>query len=162
MSNKAKKTEKDEYGLTGFERQFVDLLFKNNFNGLLTYRTLKPELTQNSAAVESSRLLKNPNIQYYIDVKKEQIRKNEEIELSWLVKELKNIVYEINTEDHLTFDDKGKALNKPDYRNKIEAIKTLAKLAGYEQPKKIDITTDGQAFNEIPQEITININKSKK
>lgn len=153
--------KKEETKITAFEEQFVDTWFRMNFNAKLAYKQLKPNVSSATAETEGPALLRKPQVQEYVELKREQIRINEQVELSWIVKELKNIVYDINTNDHTVFDQDGKPLNKTDHRAKIEAIKTLAKIAGLEQPKKLDITTNGESINQIvwKEEKTYEANK---
>lgn len=152
----AKKTnkEKEDDKLTPFQQQFIDIWFRMNFNGRLAYKQLKPHVTNETADAEASRILSTEKAKDYIELKKEQIRIKEEVELSWIVSQLKSIVEDITTQDITRFDDEGRPLNKTDHRAKIEAIKTLAKIAGLEAPIKQDITSNGQTL--IP-EIKINI-----
>lgn len=154
MAKTNKKEEEKE--LTPFQQQFIDIWFRMNFNGRLAYKQLKPHVKNETADVEASKLLSLPKVKDAIELKKEHIRIQEEVELSWIIKELKDIVFDINTNDFTTFDDEGRALNKRDHRAKIEAIKTLAKIAGLEAPNKVDVTSNGQTL--IP-EIKINIIK---
>jgi hypothetical protein len=142
----AKKKEEDNK-LTPFQEQFVNIWFKH-FNGRLAYKQLKPHVKNETADVEASKLLSLPKVNDAIELKREQIRIQEEVELSWIIKELKKIVYDINTNDFTTFDAEGKALNKTDHRAKIEAIKTLAKIGGLDNhQQKVDITTNGASLN---------------
>lgn len=152
----AKKTnkEKEDDKLTTFQQQFIDIWFRMNFNGRLAYKQLKPHVTNETADAEASRILSTEKAKDYIELKKEHIRIKEEVELSWIVSQLKSIVEDITSQDITRFDDEGRPLNKTDHRAKIEAIKTLAKIAGLEAPIKQDITSNGQTL--IP-EIKINI-----
>lgn len=137
--------KKDE--LTDFEKQFADIWFRIR-NGRVSYKRLKPEVKDTTADTEACKLLSLPKIKNYLEEKEIELRLKEEVELSWVVTQLKNIVYDINTNDHTVFDDDGKALNKTDHRAKIEAIKTLAKIAGLDNhQQKLDITTNGESFN---------------
>jgi phage terminase small subunit len=144
----AKKKEEDK--ITPLQEQFVDIWFNMQFNGKLAYKKLKPNVTNETAEVEASKLLRLPKVQDYIELKREQIRIKEQVELSWVINQLKNIVYDINTNDHTVFDADGKAINKTDHRTKIEALKTLAKIAGLDNhQQKIDVTTNGENINHI-------------
>ena len=156
---KTNKKKEEEDKLTPFQEQFVDIWFRMNFNGKLAYKQLKPNVTNQTAEVEASKLLRLPKVKDRIELKREQIRIKEQVELSWIIKELKNIVYDINTQDITVFDNEGRPLNKTDHRAKIEAIKTLAKITGLEAPSKMDVTSNGQSI--IP-EIKINIIQPKQ
>jgi hypothetical protein len=140
--------KKNEEKITPFEQQFVDTWFRMGFNAKLAYKQLKPNVSMATAETEGPAILRKPQIQDYVELKKEQIRLKEEVELSWVISQLKNIVYDINTNDHTVFDDEGRAINKTDNRTKIEAIKTLIKVAGLDNhQQKIDVTTNGQSLN---------------
>lgn len=132
--------------LTEFEKQFCDIWFRIR-NGRLAYKQLKPHVKDNTADTESSKILSYAKVKTYIENKEVEMQLKEEVELSWIVKELKNIVYDINTQDMTVFDAEGRALNKTDHRAKIEAIKTLAKITGLEAPKKLDVTSNGESLN---------------
>ena len=134
--------------ITIFEQQFVDTWFRMNFNGRLSYKQLKPNVTKETAEVEASKILSKPKVQEYVELKREQIRLKEEVELGWLVNELKNVVYDVNQED-TERDANGRITAKPDRRSKLEAIKILAKIAGLEAPAKLDVTTNGESINQI-------------
>jgi hypothetical protein len=150
MPKKTKNIEVDVNNpkLTPFEKQFVDIWFNMNFKGRLAYKQLKPDVTNESADTRAALILSLQKVKDYIELKQEQIRLKEEVKLDFLVNELKNIVYDINTEDVRAVDENGRVLNKPDYKAKIAAIQTLAKLAGLDNhQKKIDITTNGESLN---------------
>jgi hypothetical protein len=133
--------------LTPFERTFVDEWFNNGFNGRRAYKTLRKDNANDASAdAEASRILSLGKVKDYIELKREEIRKKQEITLEYLVQELKDIIKDVNTEtterDPLT----GKLVARPDRRSKIEAIKVLSKLGGLESAKKIDVTSNGQSI----------------
>lgn len=154
--NIQKNPESNE--LTEFERRFCDIWFRIR-NGRLAYKQLKPHVKDTTADTESSKILSYAKVKTYIENKEVEIQLKEQVELSWIIKELKNIVYDINTQDITVFDNEGRPLNKTDHRAKIEAIKTLAKITGLEAPSKMDVTSNGQSI--IP-EIKINIIQPKQ
>lgn len=143
-NNIQKKPESKE--LTEFERQFADIWFRIR-NGRLAYKQLKPHVKDTTADTEASKILGYAKVKTYIENKEVEMQLKEQVELSWIIKELKNIVYDINTQDMTVFDAEGRALNKTDHRAKIEAIKTIAKITGLEAPKKVDVTTNGESLN---------------
>lgn len=155
-----KKKINPETGLTDFEEEFVNLLFTNGFVASKAHAILKPNLTPMSNNTESTKLFRKPHIQKAIEIRKEKLRQEESIELSYLIKELKTIINEIKPYDPVEYSNDGnRVINKKDYKSMIAAINTLAKLGGYDnQTQRIEI----ENVNETPQEITININKSKK
>lgn len=155
-----KKKINPETGLTDFEEEFVNLLFTNGFVASKAHAILKPNLTPMSNNTESTKLFRKPHIQKAIEIRKGKLRQEESIELSYLIKELKTIINEIKPYDPVEYSNDGnRVINKKDYKSMIAAINTLAKLGGYDnQTQRIEI----ENVNETPQEITININKSKK
>ena len=138
--------KKDNNELTPFEEQFLDVYFRMNFNGRLAMKSLKPHLTNESADVEASRLLSSVKFKDAIEMKQEQIRLKEEIELSWIIKELKNIVLDVNAEQIERDPVTGKIYDKPDRKSKIAALQQLAKIGGFET-KKIDLTSGGEKIS---------------
>lgn len=140
----AKKKEENNK-ITPLEEQFVDIYFKMNFNGRLAIKQLKPHLTNESADVEASRMLSSVKVQDYVELKREQIRIKEEIELSWVVGQLKKIVIDVNAEQ-IERDANGKITDKPDRKSAIAALQQLSKIAGFET-KKLDITSGGEKIN---------------
>lgn len=138
--------KKNENKLTPFEEQFLDVYFRMNFNGRLAMKQLKPHLSNESADVEASRLLSSVKVQDAIELKQEQIRMKEEIELAWIIKELKNIILDVNAEQIERDPITGKIYDKPDRKSKIAALQQLSKIAGFET-KKLDITSQGQKIS---------------
>lgn len=129
--------------------RWVDTYFNTNFNGRMTSKFLKPHLSLESCEVDAARMLGKDRVKELIAIKQEQIRMNENVELAWLIKELKDIVYDVNQED-IERDQDGKIINKPDRRSKLDAIKTLAKISGLDNhQQKLDITTNGENINQI-------------
>jgi hypothetical protein len=145
--------------LTNFEEQFVGVLFNVGHIASKAYKLCKPHVSDETAKVEASKLLTKPNIQHSIELRKLKIRNEEDISLGFLVSELKSIIYELKPFDAVEYSDDGRVINKKDYKSMIAAINSLAKLGGLDNhTQKIEIENN----NEAPQEITININKSKK
>lgn len=142
------RQKKDPNELNEFEERFLDTYMNMNFNGTLAYLSLKPHVQRNTAEVESSKILSKPKSQDYLDMKKEHIRLKEEVKLEFLVQELKKIVLDVASES-IERDDNGRITSKPDRANAIKAIDLLAKLAGHNQPQKIDVTTNGENINQI-------------
>ena len=137
--------------------RWVDIFFNTNFNASMTSKLLKPHLSLQSAGVDGHRMLKKANVQELIAVKREHLKMKEDIQLSYLVQELKDIVLDVKQEQ-IERDDNGRVTSKPDRANAIRAIDTLAKLAGL-YTNKVDVTSNGK---EVLQEITINIVKPKE
>ena len=154
MAQKKKNNE-----LTQFEEQFINVYIKMNNNGRLAYKSLKPEVTNESADTLSSKLLSSIKVQEYLEMKREEIRQKEQIELSWLVQQLKNIILEEYSVE-VDKDGEGEILRiktKSNYQAKLQALQQLAKIAGFET-KKVDITTNGDNINNITLKDLIKFN----
>jgi hypothetical protein len=140
-----------------WEKQFVDVYFNNGFNARQAYKTVKPNVKIESADVLSHQLLKEDRVKEYIEQKQIQIQMQQEVKLEWLVKELKEIVYEIKQQDPYELVD-DKILVKKDYKALIAALDQLGKIGGH-QTKKIDVTSGGE---QILTDIKINIIRPKE
>ncbi len=138
--------KKNENELTPFEEQFLDVYIRMNNNGRLAYKSLKPGVKDTTADTEASKILSYPKVQSALEMKREQIRLKEEIELSWIIKELKNIVLDVNAEQIERDPVTGKIYDKPDRKSKIAALQQLSKIAGFET-KKIDLTSGGEKIS---------------
>jgi len=160
MAKKKINNEESELPkLTSFEEQFVGTLFNVGHIASKAYRILKPHVSEETAKVEACKLLAKPNIQHAIEVRKLEIRNREDIDLGFLVQELKSIIYELKPYEAVEYDANGRVINKKDYKSLIAAINSLAKLGGLDNhTQKIEIENN----NEAPQEITINVIKNKK
>ena len=142
------RPKKEEDKITPFQEQFVDIWFNMQFNGKLAYKQLKPNVTNQTAEVEASKLLRLPKVQDYIAIKQEQIRLKQEITLDFIVNGLKNIIFDVMQED-IERDDNGRITSKPDRKSALAAYQQLTKIAGFDAPKKIDVTTNGENINQI-------------
>lgn len=141
-----KKKNENENELTPFEEQFLDVYIRMNNNGRLAYKSLKPGVKDTTADTEASKILSYPKVQSALEMKREQIRLKEEIELSWIIKELKNIVLDVNAEQIERDPVTGKIYDKPDRKSKIAALQQLVKIGGFET-KKIDLTSGGEKIS---------------
>jgi len=135
-----KKIQEDN--ITPFQSQFVDIWFNMNFNGKLAYKQLKPNVGNDTAEVEASKLLRLPKVQDYIELKREQIRIKEDITLDFIVSGLKSIIYDVMQED-IERDDNGRITSKPDRKSALAAYQQLTKIAGFEAPKKQEVSLTG-------------------
>jgi hypothetical protein len=132
----------EEEKITPFQTQFVDIWFNLGFNGKLAYKQLKPNVTNETATVEASKILTLPNVQDYIELKREHIRLKEEITLDFIVNGLKTIIFDVMQEE-VERDDNGRITSKPDRKSALAAYQQLTKIAGFEAPKKQDISISG-------------------
>ena len=135
-----KKIQEDK--LTPFQEQFVDIWFNMNFNGKLAYKQLKPNVSTETAEVEASKLLRLPKVQDYIELKREQIRIKQEITLDFIVSGLKSIIYDVMQEE-VERDQDGRITSKPDRKSALAAYQQLTKIAGFEAPKKQEVSLTG-------------------
>jgi hypothetical protein len=135
-----KKIQEDK--LTPFQEQFVDIWFNMNFNGKLAYKQLKPNVSNDTAEVEASKLLRLPKVQDYIELKREQIRIKQEITLDFIVSGLKSIIYDVMQEE-VERDQDGRITSKPDRKSALAAYQQLTKIAGFEAPKKQEVSLTG-------------------
>lgn len=138
-----KKTT-NEYGLTPLQQGFIDRYLSNGYNGTVAYMLASPNVSENVARVEASRLLKNPKITRYLILKKQEIANKEDIQLSFLVNNAKNIIFDI-AQETTERDAEGRIISKPDRANALKAMEFLAKLAGYfEKKPAINIQSNGE------------------
>lgn len=136
----AKKKEDDK--LTPFQSQFVDIWFNMCFNGKLAYKQLKPNVTNETAEVEASKILRIPKVQDYIELKREHIRIKQDVSLEFIVNGLKSIIMDV-AEEMVERDDNGRITSKPDRKSALAAYQQLTKIAGFDAPKKIDVKLSG-------------------
>lgn len=147
----AKKKDIQSDELSPFEIQFIDVWFNYNFNGRLAYKQLRPNVLESTADTEASKILNLPKAQTYIELKKEQIRQREDIKLEFLVNQLQSIILTEDTEE-IERDGSGqitKRRTKSNNSARIQAMNLLSKIAGFDAPKKVDITTNGESINKI-------------
>jgi hypothetical protein len=135
-----KKIQEDK--ITPFQSQFVDIWFNMNFNGKLAYKQLKPTVTNETAEVEASKLLRLPKVQDYIELKREQIRLKQEVTLEFIVNGLKSIIFDVMQEE-VERDQDGRITSKPDRKSALAAYQQLTKIAGFEAPKKQEVSLTG-------------------
>lgn len=152
-NNKKKKEtllKEDEYMI-----RWVDAYFNNNFNGRITSKALKPHLTLESCEVDAARMLGKDRVKELIELKQEQVRKEQNIDLGFLIFNLKKILIDVSLEETERCEITNKITSKPDRNSALKAIDILAKLGGYYTERR-DITSNGQS---ITPEIKINIIK---
>ena len=113
---------------------------KNGFNIKLAYKTLRPKVKDNTAKVEGSKALTNPNFVKELKEleKKSQLRYG--IDMEKLVLRLKDLAYD---------EDKNASL---------KAVDMLIKVAGEYAPTKTDNKTTLEIQN--PQEALNKLNNS--
>ncbi len=122
---------RDENMLSDAEYMFIEEWLTNGYNQSKAYRTIHPEVNANSANVESSKLMKNPNIQAFIQERKKQIRENTNIEIGYIVQEIYNVIAN------------AKSQARQDNHCILKALDQLSKLGGL-YVQKTEITTKGE------------------
>ena len=133
--------------LSAFESNFINVYFTLGFNGNKAYKMLRPEVSDATSRSESSKLLAKPHIQHAIEVENLRIKNEQDIDLGFLVKALKGVVYDVQQE-FTERDANGRITTKPDRANLIKAVDTLAKLGGL-YTQKVDMTTQGEKINTV-------------
>lgn len=137
------KKKNDE--ITEAQKRFVDTYINFGCNGRLAYKSLHPDVTNESAEVLASKILSNIKVKDYLEMKQAQIRMREEVKLDFLIGELQRIVLQSEVEE-IERDSQGqiiKTKSKTNNPSKIQAMALLAKLGGHEATKKIDMKIDG-------------------
>lgn len=130
-------------GLTDLEIRFIDVWFNCGFKNGLAYRTVSPDVTVASSDSLASKILASEAGKAYVEQKREEIRKKEEINLSFIVTQLKSIIFEVQQQMEER-DEKGKLIARKDFKSQLTALAQLSKLAGLDAPKKIDVTSGGE------------------
>lgn len=102
-----------------------------------------------SAEQDAKRMLGNDRVKELIEIKREHIRIKENVTLDFIVSELKNIIIDVKQQEIERDPQSGRITSKPEYRASLEAIKQLSTLMGYNAPKKVDITTNGNDINTV-------------
>ena len=159
MAARASKEDPDK--INDWEKRFIEAYFEFNFNGRLAYLHLKPDVTDKSADVLAHKLLALPRVKNYIENKQAHIAIQEDIKLSWVVKELKSIVEEVKLEITERDPATGRVISRPDRQSSLKALAQLSKIAGFET-RKMDITTNGESINKITWNETKSYTPDKK
>jgi len=111
---------------------FIEEYLINGFNGLKAYQKVYPDASYETAQKNSSKLLTNTDIKQYIsDSQQEMINKKE------VTKEnLIDLLYDIaKTADRNS--------------DRISSINTLNKMLGFNEVRRIDITSDGKTLTDL-------------
>jgi hypothetical protein len=141
----AKKKQEDKEPIKKqelYQQQWVDTYFNTNLNGRMTSKFLKPHLTLDAAEVDAARMLGNARVKELIEIKQEQIRLKQEITLDFIVNGLKTIIYDVMQEE-VERDNNGRITSKPDRKSALAAYQQLTKIAGFEAPKKQEVSLSG-------------------
>lgn len=129
------------------EDKFLSIYMQNGFNATGAYVLAKPNVSYDAARVEASKLIQKPHVQKELEIRKMTLRNKENIELSFLVQNLKSVIYDVMSET-VERDDNGRRTYTPDRNSLIKSIDLLAKLGGH-YINKVDVTTNGENINQI-------------
>lgn len=143
--------KKEPNVLSPFETQFIDIWFNMGFNGRLSYKQLKPNVLNSTADAESSRILASEKAIDYIELKHAHIKMKQEIKLEVLINQLNEIMLTQDTEEIERGGD-GEIIRRKTKTNnsaRIQAMNLLSKIGGFDSPKRLDITTNGESINNI-------------
>ena len=157
-------------------------IFAENYviawNGTQSYLKAYPNVSENTAAVNAGKLLRNTKIQEYIEHIQKDLAKLAGVSALRNVLELKKVAYTNLADfkdgwmtekkfDELTEDVKA-ALSEINYversteygtetivkfkvHDKIKAITEINKMLGFNSAEKVDVTTKGDKINTIPE-----------
>jgi hypothetical protein len=140
---KAKKEDKEQLKKQElYQQQWVDTYFNTNLNGRMTSKFLKPHLTLDAAEVDAARMLGNARVKELIEIKQEDIRIKQDVSLEFIVNGLKRIIMDVS-EEMIERDDNGRITSKPDRKSALAAYQQLTKIAGFEAPKKQEVSLTG-------------------
>jgi hypothetical protein len=140
---KAKKEDKEQLKKQElYQQQWVDTYFNTNLNGRMTSKFLKPHLTLDAAEVDAARMLGNARVKELIEIKQEHIRIKQDVSLEFIVNGLKRIIMDVS-EEMIERDDNGRITSKPDRKSALAAYQQLTKIAGFEAPKKQEVSLTG-------------------
>lgn len=82
----------DEYGLTIKRRKFVDYYLENPNNQAEAYRKAGYAGDDNTCRVEASKLLKNPNISAYIELKQKELSDKTSVSKEYIIEKAKKVL----------------------------------------------------------------------
>lgn len=117
-------------------QQFIEEYMANGMNGTQAYLSTYPNVTEETANVNSSRLLSNAKIKAEIERLQAETSNKLQITKESLLKHLNDILESTKN------DPKNK-------HNAIKSIEVLNKMLGFNEPNKTDITTNGESINQI-------------
>ena len=108
---------------------FIDALFKFNFDRVKAYKSVYQGVTDETATVNSSKLLSNANIKEEIDQRKSALASKNIISKEEVLHHLKDIL------------ENNKDVSPKD---SLKAIDLLTKMLGFNEPSKTEITIKEQ------------------
>ena len=138
------KKQLNDNGLTNVEQAFADRFISNGENATVAYMLTKPNSSLQSARVQAHRILHKPEVQKYLELRKQDIANRENIDLGFLVTHMKNIMFDV-AQEQVERDERGRITSKPDRQSSIKAADLLAKLAGFYNDKQtVNIQSNGE------------------
>jgi phage terminase small subunit len=121
---------------------FVDNLFLNNFNATLAYKAISQDVTDNTAAVQGSKLIRNPKVVAEITRRQKENAMTNQVSKASLINDLVYIKDNQKTNNSMAA---------------LKAIEQITKMMGFNEPDKIE--TQSQVVTLIK---TIEVKKDKK
>ena len=116
---------KKEYPLNAKQTAFLFEYMRNGNNAAVAYKTIYTGVTQGTAQVNSSRLVRDPRIQALLAKERAEMKKKEWVERSFVVETLQEVIW--------TAREKG------DLTNLNRALQELSKLMGFYEPVKTKV-----------------------
>jgi len=111
----------DANGLTDMEQQFVNQYLTNGGNARAAFLVVKPSYSPQNASSASSKLMKKPEVIAYLELRRAELLNKEDIQLSYLVQNLKKIIADVNDES-TERDKNGRIIHKPDRMSALKAL----------------------------------------
>jgi len=125
-----------EKELTFKQKLFVKYYMTNGYNATKAYMSAYPDSSYDAAQSSSSDLLSNPMIKDYIIKEQEEIADVLLLTKEKVIRDLMDIIK----------SSKDDAKQK---HNANKAIDTLNKMVGFNDVRRIDITTDGKSLTDL-------------
>lgn len=142
----AKKTKVNpETGLTAKEELFCMYYVKLLSNGRAAYQAVNPKCKETSAMTKAWELLRKNEVQEYIRILKEQLKKDTKVSLDQLVQAQQDI-YNDSVKQVKIYDFKGNDTGQTkmaDARAANDALKNMGKWLGYENTtQNVNVNAD--------------------
>jgi phage terminase small subunit len=123
---------------------FIDEYFNLGFNGTQAYKKVYNNVADTTAVANASKLLTNAKIKEEIEKRYKILSEKSIVTKEEIIKDLKEI--------------KDKYKNGKIPAHALKSIEILNKMLGFNEPDKIDQTTNGNSIN--PVSINVNIIRS--
>ena len=133
----------DEYGLTLKRRRFADYYLENPNNQAEAYKKAGYSGSDETCAVEASKLLKNPNVSAYIELKQKELSDRTSVTVEFIIENAKKVLARsLQEEPVMRFNYDTKELEETgeytfDSKGANGALKILGDTIGAFKEKKI-------------------------